>query len=70
MSGKIMSSAECVYNKNLGQILRQRQTLLGLSQRTVANFIGVTHQQYQKYEIGENTVSAYRLVRIKEILEL
>lgn len=36
----------------------------GHTQRTVAEAIGVTYQQYQKYETGRNRVTAARLFLI------
>ncbi len=70
MSGKIITVQEQEYNKKLGAILRRRREFLGITQYKVAKYIGITHQQYQKYEAGENVVSAYRLEQIKQILEL
>jgi transcriptional regulator with XRE-family HTH domain len=40
----------------------------GLSQQQLANRIGVTFQQVQKYEIGANRIGTGRLVRIAAIL--
>ena len=40
----------------------------GLSQQQLANRIGVTFQQVQKYEIGANRIGTGRLVKIAAIL--
>ena len=45
----------------LGQKLRARRVELGLSQEELANAIGITFQQIQKYERGINRISASRL---------
>ncbi len=42
---------------------------IGLSRQQLANKIGVTHQQLQKYEKGTNRISAGRLVAIAEALK-
>lgn len=41
----------------------------GLSRQQLAEVIGVTHQQLQKYEKGTNRISAGRLVLIARALE-
>lgn len=46
---------------HVGQRLRLRRTLLGLSQEAVAKAIGTSFQQLQKYESGGNRLSASRL---------
>jgi transcriptional regulator with XRE-family HTH domain len=53
---------------HVGARIRQRRLLLGLNQETLANGLGVTFQQVQKYESGANRVSASRLLAIAEIL--
>jgi transcriptional regulator with XRE-family HTH domain len=42
----------------------------GLTQGELAKVIGVTFQQVQKYENGRNRVSAGRLARIAEALDV
>jgi len=42
--------------------------LLGMNQETLANALGLTFQQVQKYEGGANRVSASRLSAMAEIL--
>jgi len=41
---------------HVGQRVRQRRTLLGMSQEKLAEAIGLTFQQVQKYERGANRV--------------
>jgi transcriptional regulator with XRE-family HTH domain len=42
----------------------------GLTQVELGNFLGVTFQQFQKYERGVNRVSAGRLQRIASVLDV
>ncbi|WP_244541426.1 helix-turn-helix domain-containing protein [Rhizobium tibeticum] len=46
-----------------------RRGLLGLSQTTLADSLGITFQQVQKYEKGTNRVGASRLQAIAEFLQ-
>lgn len=53
---------------HVGQRLRVRRSLLGMSQEKLAEAIGITFQQIQKYERGTNRVSAGRLYQFSKIL--
>ena len=55
---------------HVGQRLRTRRTLLGMSQEKVAEKLGLTFQQLQKYEKGANRVSASRLHELSQILDV
>jgi len=48
--------------------MRRRRQLLGMSQERLAEQIGVTFQQVQKYEKGINRIGASRLQKIAEVL--
>jgi transcriptional regulator with XRE-family HTH domain len=52
----------------VGQKLRQRRWLVGMTQQKLAEMVGVKFQQIQKYETGANRVSASRLWDISEVL--
>jgi len=52
----------------VGQRLRMRRKLIGLSQENLAEKVGLTFQQVQKYERGVNRVSASRLAQFADIL--
>ena len=52
----------------LGANIRARRKALGLSQMSLAEAIGLTFQQLQKYERGANRVSFSRLVNIAHAL--
>ncbi len=55
---------------HVGARLRSRRTLLGLSQTVLANSIGLTFKQLQKYERGHNRISASRLYDLSRILDV
>lgn len=55
---------------HVGHRLRQRRTLLGMSQEKLANAFGVSFQQIQKYERGANRISASRLHLLTNILDV
>ena len=48
--------------------VRARRLELRMSQETLADHLGLTFQQVQKYEKGTNRIGAGRLQRIAEIL--
>jgi transcriptional regulator with XRE-family HTH domain len=53
---------------HIGQKIRTRRNLLGLSQTELADAAGITFQQIQKYEKGANRVGASRLQQFSEAL--
>ena len=55
-------------DRHVGTRIRERRTMLGLSQQQLAHMIGVTYQQAHKYERGLNRISAGRLFEIAEVL--
>jgi transcriptional regulator with XRE-family HTH domain len=57
-------------DREVGQRIRSRRLEQRLSQTELADRIGVTFQQVQKYEKGVNRVGAGRLQRISEALEV
>lgn len=48
-------------DKKLGQRVRTRRLEIGMSQERLAELLGVTFQQVQKYEKGVNRIAASRL---------
>src|SRR5215510_160280 len=52
----------------VGQRIRIQRLQSGLSQTSLAEQLGVTFQQVQKYEKGANRVGASRLTRIAKVL--
>lgn len=55
---------------HVGNRIRLRRTLLGMSQEKLAALLGLTFQQVQKYERGMNRVGASRLWDIGKVLEV
>jgi len=54
---------------HVGKRLRQARLLAGLSQEELGSGIGVSFQAVQKYEQGENRLSASRLFRAARLLD-
>lgn len=54
----------------VGQRIRDKRNERGMSQTEVANALGVTFQQVQKYERGTNRVGASRLFDLSRILSV
>jgi len=50
--------------------IRARRLSLGMSQETLANHLGITFQQVQKYERAANRISVGRLIEIGKALEI
>lgn len=55
---------------HVGQRLRLRRTLLGMSQEKLGDAVGLTFQQIQKYERGANRIGASRLYMFSRILDV
>lgn len=53
---------------HVGARIRTQRKLTGMSQTQLANQLGITFQQVQKYEKGTNRVGSSRLARIAEVL--
>jgi transcriptional regulator with XRE-family HTH domain len=59
-----------VIDRRLGQRLRARRLEIGLSQERLAEMLGLTFQQVQKYEKGINRIAASRLFDIANAVEV
>ena len=57
-------------DKHVGSRVRMRRLMLDMSQVDVANALGLTFQQVQKYEKGANRIGASRLQHISQILQV
>jgi transcriptional regulator with XRE-family HTH domain len=55
-------------DRYIGARMRERRIMLGLTQRQMAELIGVTSQQAHKYEKGMNRIAASRLYSIAQAL--
>lgn len=54
---------------HVGARIRMRRKILGVSQEKLADDLGLTFQQVQKYERGANRVSASKLYEIARSLQ-
>ena len=54
---------------HVGARIRMRRKILGVSQERLAEDLGLTFQQVQKYERGANRVSASKLYEIAKSLQ-
>lgn len=54
----------------VGERINARRLEIGMSQQKLADAIGLTFQQVQKYEKGINRVSSSRLVQIANVLKV
>ncbi len=67
---KLASTDPHPVDVTVGRRLRDRRTLLGMSQSTLADAVGLTFQQIQKYERGANRISASRLYQFASLLDV
>lgn len=57
-------------DQHVGERIRRRRILLGLTQDQLGDALGISYQQIQKYETGVNRVSAGRLYQIAQHLKV
>jgi transcriptional regulator with XRE-family HTH domain len=55
---------------HVGTRLRQRRTLLGMSQTKLGGSVDLTFQQIQKYERGTNRMGSSRLFEFAKVLDV
>jgi transcriptional regulator with XRE-family HTH domain len=55
---------------HVGTRVRQRRSLLGMSQTTLGKAVGLTFQQIQKYERGANRIGSSRLYEFAAVLDV
>jgi transcriptional regulator with XRE-family HTH domain len=55
---------------HVGLRVRLRRTLMGMSQEKLAEALGLTFQQVQKYERGVNRIGASRLYSLSKVLDV
>ena len=56
-------------NKIVGRRIRERRRTQNISQKKLAEKIGIVYQQVQKYETGANRIPSGRLFTIAKILQ-
>lgn len=64
------SAAAGPVDVHVGNRIRLRRTLMGLSQEKLGEALGLTFQQIQKYERGANRVGASRLYDLAQVLDV
>lgn len=69
MNAETKKSAGAI-DAHVGKRVRIRRVLLGMSQTALANQLGVTFQQLQKNERGDNRIGASRLFQLATILDV
>jgi transcriptional regulator with XRE-family HTH domain len=55
---------------HVGSRVRMRRKMLNMSQEKLAEHLGITFQQVQKYEKGTNRIGASRLYQLARILDV
>ena len=55
---------------HIGQKIKDRRIQIGLSQSKISDKLGITFQQFQKYETGKNRIPVSRLYKLLNILEV
>jgi transcriptional regulator with XRE-family HTH domain len=68
MTEAVLSKKPNLVDQHVGRRIRLRRVLLSLSQENLAQLLGGSPQQVQKYEAGETRVSASRLYEIGQHL--
>ena len=65
-----MTSKADPMDVHVGQRVRMRRTMLGMTQQQLGKALGITFQQIQKYERGVNRIGSGRLYRLSSILDV
>ena len=68
--GRLADGSANPIDIHVGTRVKLRRTLLGMSQETLGDSLGLTFQQVQKYERGANRISASRLFDLSRVLEV
>ncbi len=55
---------------HVGKRVKEIRTMRGLTQSNVADMLGISFQQLQKYETGANRVSASRMFELAQLLKV
>ncbi len=65
-----MKTSPNPFDVKLGARIKYIRSMHGLSQKSVANHLGITFQQVQKYEIGVNRLSVRSLMSLKSLFNI
>ena len=66
--GRLADGTPNPIDLHVGKRMYMRRTMMGMSQERLAAELGVTFQQVQKYEKGQNRIGASRLWDIAQVL--
>jgi|GEM_PF-1030131 len=64
-----LDNLEEAVEAEIGERIRVRRAILGISQAELADRIGMSFQQVQKYERGANRIASSILVRVADALD-
>lgn len=64
-----LDNLEEAVEAEIGERIRNRRAVLGMSQAELADRIGMSFQQVQKYERGANRIASSILVRVADALD-
>src|SRR5215813_13123814 len=70
MAPHMSTNESFIRNSEIAKRLKLRRLQLGLSQESLARALGVTFEQVQKYETGNDRIEAARLQQIADILKV
>ena len=65
-----MEETMFVSNHEIGAALRRRRKALKLSQEALADIIGISHQQVQRYEYGSDRLNVVKLQELAQALSV
>ncbi|PIP06814.1 MAG: transcriptional regulator [Syntrophobacterales bacterium CG_4_8_14_3_um_filter_49_14] len=65
-----MQKKEIVTSKEIGWKIKRRRSELGISQESLAEILGVTYQQVQRYESGINRLNVEGIQLIADALSM
>ncbi len=68
--GDVMSNDAAPVGADAGQRMRHRRWMLGISQQQLGELVDIKIEQIQKYEAGENRISASTMRKIAAALEV
>lgn len=69
MSKTIDQSGQAV-SKIIGRNIRHLRHAAGLSLKDLADFLGISHQQVQKYETGQDRLPVDKLIRLQFLYQV
>jgi transcriptional regulator with XRE-family HTH domain len=65
-----MGTDKILSSKTIGELVKFRRQGIGMSQEQLAEILGVTYQQVQRYENGKNKISVERIQQMASALSV